>query len=122
LKQSFIIVKLSLIQIASELILNIIVLRTFGINGETDAYIAAQVVPLIIIGIIISALNSVWLPKLSANSTNLYYWKFVLSKSLGQAFIISIILSIFVFVISKYLILFFFSGFDEIQKQMVFHF
>jgi len=122
LKQSFIIGILSLIQIAAAFFLNIIVLRTFGINGETDAYIAAQVVPLIIIGIIISALNSVWLPKLSANSTNLYYWKFVLSKSLGQAFIISIILSIFVFVISKYLILFFFSGFDEIQKQMVFHF
>ena len=99
MKQSLIIGILSLIQIAAAFFLNIIVLRIFGINGETDAYIAAQVVPLIIIGIIISALNSVWLPKLSANSTNLYNWKFVLSKSLGQAFLISIILSIFVFVI-----------------------
>ena len=101
MKQSLIIGILSLIQIAAAFFLNIIVLRIFGINGETDAYIAAQVVPLIIIGIIISALNSVWLPKLSANSTNLHYWKFVLSKSLGQAFIISIILSIFFFVISE---------------------
>ena len=61
-KQSISLAGMSFIQIAASFIVNILVLRLYGINDQTDSFVAAQVIPLMIIGILTSALNSVWLP------------------------------------------------------------
>jgi peptidoglycan biosynthesis protein MviN/MurJ (putative lipid II flippase) len=118
-KQSIYLALLSLTQIAASFIVNILVLRSYGINDHTDSFIAAQVIPLIIIGILTSALNSVWLPRLSASATNSNSWLITLSKSLGQTLLLVLCLGIVVLLLSEYLILVIFPGFEDTQRKVV---
>ena len=97
-------------------------IRLYGIGRETDAFVASQSIPQVITSIVVSALNSVWLPKLSANCANLKKWNFVLSKSLGQALFISAGFSLLMLPVLKPLVNITFPGFNEIQEQQAFYF
>lgn len=68
MKQTLALGLLAAVQLLGQLLLQIYVIRIFGINSLTDAFFAAQALPLVISGILISTLQSVWLPKFSQST------------------------------------------------------
>jgi putative peptidoglycan lipid II flippase len=120
LKQSFILFIFGIVQLISGFFVNILIIRIYGVSLETDSYLTGQIIPNIILGIFVPALNGVWLPKLSSESNDLGKWKNVLSKSLGQAVILYVILSICLSIFLYYFIHLFFPGFSSIQLESVF--
>ena len=65
MNKSFKIGTIVLIGIFFQLALQFLVIRFFGFGEVTDVYIAAQAVPGVIGAVLITALQSVWLPRLS---------------------------------------------------------
>lgn len=106
------------LQLIAQLITQLLVIRIVGIGQGTDAYIAAQTVPAVLAAIIITALQSVWLPRLSVLTGDAETWKTEQSIAQGQAallgggllFLVGISASIWVPVI--------FPGFDLYQQEL----
>jgi putative peptidoglycan lipid II flippase len=85
--QSFYISVVVAMQLIAAFATQLIIVRLVGIGPDTDAYIAAQAVPSVLSAIIISALQSVWLPRISVLSHNLTAWRIEQAMAQGQAFI-----------------------------------
>ncbi len=63
----------------------LLVIRIVGVGPDTDAYIAAQAVPSVLVAIITTALQSVWLPRLAVLSGDVVAWRQEQSIAQGQA-------------------------------------
>lgn len=122
MKQSLILTVFGIIQLIAGFSINILIIRIFGVGNATDAFIAGQVLPALIFSLVISALNSVWLPRLSSEISNLEIWKNILSKSLGQCTAIFLSISIFIVLFSKYFFFIVFPGFSSVQLDYVFNY
>jgi peptidoglycan biosynthesis protein MviN/MurJ (putative lipid II flippase) len=120
LKQSVFLALFGIIQLISGFLINILIIRIYGVGLETDAFVAGQVVPNLIFGLVVSALNSVWLPRLSSERYDPEIWGNILSKSLGQASVIFLGISIFVVLFSRYYFHLIFPGFNSIQLESAF--
>jgi hypothetical protein len=66
----------------------LLVIRMVGVGPETDAYIASQALPSVLFAIISSALQSVWLPKLSVLNDNFVEWRNQQSVAQSQAIVL----------------------------------
>ena len=89
MRQSIIIAIVVSMQLISQLLMQLLVIRLIGIGPQTDAYIAAQGVPTVLGAIIITALQSVWLPRMSVQLADNNDWRRMQAVAQGQAFILS---------------------------------
>lgn len=106
-------------QIVVLIFVQLILVRHLGANKAADVYFASFTVPLFVSTIINSALQAVWLPRLSALFSSNDDWNTKKSEALGQSLIIGIlgyILSVLIIVLVGKII---FLGFDEEQHNQL---
>lgn len=70
-------------------LIQITVIRTAGLGLFTDAFIAAQSVPLVFFAVISVSLQSSWLPKLSVLKSSFLTWRKANGVAIGQTLILS---------------------------------
>jgi putative peptidoglycan lipid II flippase len=87
MKQGFYLSVVVTMQLIATFATQLIVVHLVGIGRESDAYIAAQAVPSVLSAIIISALQSVWLPRMSVLSNDIAGLRDEQSVAQGQALI-----------------------------------
>ena len=85
MKQSLYISIVVAMQLLATMLTQLLVIRMIGVGLDTDAYIAAQAVPAVLMSIITSALQSVWLPRLAVLSGDIKAWRQEQSIAQGQA-------------------------------------
>jgi len=105
------------LQLLATLFTQLLVIRVVGLGPDTDAYIAAQTVPAVIVAIITTALQSVWLPRLAVITDNLVTWRQDQSIAQGQAGLLGGGLLFFVGVSLPFWLPLIFPGFDGLQKE-----
>lgn len=71
-------------QIVVGLIGQLVVLRIIGVGDTSDAYIAAQALPLLVTAVIASALQSLWLPRFARVATDPAALQSEIASALGQ--------------------------------------
>lgn len=76
------------LQLLCTLVGQILVFRLAGVGTGTDVYVAAQAAPMVISAIAISALQSVWLPRLSRAAAGTEEWRTEQESAQGQALIL----------------------------------
>lgn len=87
MRQGLIISVVVATQLIAAIVTQLLIVRLVGVGPDTDAYIAAQAVPSVLSAIIISALQSVWLPRMSVLSSDITAWRDEQASAQGQAFI-----------------------------------
>ena len=117
MKQTLNLAILSIVQIILGLLSNVIIIRFYGIGRETDLFISAQALPFVISNIVTTSLNSVWLGTLSEQRESKLKWHYILSKSLGQALILSILISSVFLIILKPINQLIFGGIENIENS-----
>lgn len=90
MKREFILSILVAVQLFVGLFNQLIVLRFVGIGNDTDAYIASQTIPFILVAIMYAALQGVWLPLLTKVSISKPQFLHYKSIAMGQAFILAV--------------------------------
>jgi peptidoglycan biosynthesis protein MviN/MurJ (putative lipid II flippase) len=117
MKQAFSIGTVVALQLFTTLFTQLFVMRIVGLGPDTDAYIAAQTIPSVVIAIITSSLQSVWLPRLSIMTGDLVAWRQEQSIAQGQAGLLGGGLLLFVGGGLPLWLPLLFPGFNSIQKQ-----
>lgn len=117
MKQAFSIGTVVGLQLLATLLTQLLVIRIVGLGPDTDAYIAAQTVPAVIVAIITTALQSVWLPRLAVMTDDLVAWRQEQSIAQGQAGLLGGGLLLFVGGSLPFWLPLLFPGFDGLQKQ-----
>jgi putative peptidoglycan lipid II flippase len=117
MKQAFSIGTVVGLQILGTLLTQLLVIRIVGLGSDTDAYIAAQTVPAVIVAIITTALQSVWLPRLALMTDDLVAWRKEQSIAQGQAGLLGGGLLLFVGGSLPFWLPLLFPGFDVLTKQ-----
>lgn len=74
----------SALQLLTNFALQIVVLPFLGVGPETDAYVAAQTVPLLVFSVVSASLQSVWQSRLAILSTDADGWRSAQGIALGQ--------------------------------------
>jgi len=107
------------LQLLATIATQLVIIRIIGIGTETDAYIAAQTAPAVLTAIIVTALQSAWLPRLSVLTGNISVWKNEQSIAQGQGLLLGGGIVIIVYLLLPVLIPLIFPGFDGGQEQRV---
>ena len=76
---------LTAVQLTGSLLVQFYLFRELGIGQDTDALVAAQVVPMVFNAILVAALQSVWLSRLSVCADRPQRFKLALGNAQGQA-------------------------------------
>ena len=109
---------LAALQLLTNLALQVVVLSIVGVGTSTDAYIAAQAVPLLLVSVLATSLQNVWQPRLAVLNDDLAARSAGQSLALGQALVIFgvpvLVLAIFARVWAKFL----FPGFSLDQLSL----
>ncbi len=106
------------LQLLFALMSQLLVFRLVGIGIHTDAYVAAQAVPVVFSAVVISALQSAWLPRLSRSSLELDGWRREQAAAQGQALILGGGLMLVLAASIAVWMPLIFPGFDDKQLQM----
>lgn len=106
------------LQLLCTFVAQVFVLRLAGVDSVTDAYIAAQAVPLVLSAIVISALQSVWLPRFANTPIENEAWRAEQSSAQGQAAILGGGLVLFLAASAALWLPLLFSGFSETQQEL----
>lgn len=122
MKQSFYISVVVAIQLIATFATQLIIVRLVGVGPETDAYIATQAVPSVLATIIISALQSVWLPRMSVLSHDATAWRVEQAGAQGQALIMAVGVLCFVWVGAAWWQPIFFPGLNAAQLHSAYLF
>lgn len=117
MKQAFSIGTVVGLQLLATLLTQLLVIRIVGLGPDTDAYIAAQTIPAVIVAIITTALQSVWLPRLAVMTGDLVAWRQEQSIAQGQAGLLGGGLLLVVGGSLPFWLPLLFPGFDGLQKQ-----
>lgn len=105
-------------QLLATISIQLIVVRNVGIGAETDSFIAAQSVALVLSAILQAGLQSTWLPKLSAHKAHLAEWKQTLESAIRQSITLSCIAFSLLGITAHFWIPIFFSAFAPHQIEM----
>jgi putative peptidoglycan lipid II flippase len=76
------------VQLIAGLALQFIVLGLAGAGAQTDAFIAAQTIPLLAFSVLSMPLQGLWLPRLAMSSSDASRWRAEQSVALGQALLL----------------------------------
>jgi peptidoglycan biosynthesis protein MviN/MurJ (putative lipid II flippase) len=120
LKKTLILSLFAFSQILFSFLANAIVISLYGIGKNSDSFIAAQILPQIVTSLLVSSLNSVWVTKLSASTYSLRKWRIILSRSLGQALLLSSFAAFFLILFLEFIINISYNGFDSYQKSQTY--
>lgn len=110
---------LVLLQLLTTIATQLIIIRVVGIGSETDAYIAAQTAPSILAAIIVTALQSVWLPRLSIMNDDLSAWRNEQSIAQGQGLLLGAGVILLIYLLLPIVAPLVFPGFNEEQIHRV---
>lgn len=107
------------IQLAGMLVFQLLVIRFVGLGPETDAYIAAQAVPTFLNAVVGSALQSVWLQRLSINQHGQRSWHAEQSLAQGQAAVLGGTVVLLLMATVTWWVPTLYPGFSEGQTQSI---
>lgn len=102
-------------QLLSQFVTQLLVIRVIGVGPITDAYIAAQAVPMVLVAVLTAALQSAWLPRLSVLSENFAASKLEQMTAQGQSALLGIGSVLVGAVTMRYWLPLLYPGFDEQQ-------
>jgi putative peptidoglycan lipid II flippase len=106
-------------QLLGQLLLQLVVVKQLGVGKVTDTLVASQTIPLILFAITSTAIQSIWLPKLSILIENIDELKRQQSIAQGQALIVGLlVLTVFGFT-SVYWVSWIFPGFEVHQYNLI---
>ena len=117
MRQSFIIGIVVCAQLSASLVFQVLIIRFFGVGAETDSYIAAQTVPLVLVAIIITAFQSVWLPRLSLLADDFAAWRSEQAIAQGQVALLGCSVLLLVAFGAPIWLRLLFPGLDSVQQQ-----
>jgi putative peptidoglycan lipid II flippase len=109
-------------QLTATIVTQLVIVRIVGVGPDTDAYFAAQAVPSVLSAIIISALQSVWLPRMSLLANNISAWRVEQAGAQGQAFVMGAVVLSLVWLGSVWWQPILFTGLSAQQLQSVYLF
>lgn len=110
---------LAALQLLAGLAAQIIVLRILGIGLQTDAYVAAQAVPMILTAVVAASLQSLWLPRFARAADRESTWIAELSTALGQTLKVMLSLVVLLWASSGLWSKALFPGFSDFQLNLV---
>jgi len=105
-------------QLTAAFATQLLVVRVVGVGLETDAYIAAQTVPAVLLAVMTAALQSVWLPKLAVLNNDFAEWRTQQSIAQGQTMIMAGGVLLLVWLTSAIWVPILFLGFGDAQLQL----
>lgn len=76
------------LQLAASLAIQLAVLRIVGPGVETDAYVAAQTVPMVLFAVLAASLQNVWQPRLSVAHAEPASWRLEQRAAHGQGLLL----------------------------------
>src|SRR5690349_2730729 len=79
---------LAAVQLTASFLLQLMILAVVRVGAQTDAYIAAQTVPLLIFAIVGTSVQNAWQPRLVLAAPNFSEWIGVQSAATGQVLIV----------------------------------
>jgi putative peptidoglycan lipid II flippase len=79
---------LATLQLLANVALQLLVLTIVGAGPETDAFVAAQALPQVLLAVLAVSMQSVWQPRLAVLATNLAAWKDAQRAAQGQALLL----------------------------------
>lgn len=112
---------IALLQLIVGLLIQLSVLRAIGAGSDTDAFVAAQALPLVLFAILSVSMQSVWQPRLALESKVVENWLHAQSEALGQAFILVGGIILFAGITSGLWIPLLYPGLDISQASLVSH-
>jgi len=117
MKRSFSIGIVVTLQLLATVATQLLIIKIVGVGVETDIYIAAQTIPAVLSAIIITALQSVWLPRFSVLVDDFSSWCNEQSVAQGQGLLLGVGIILFIYLLLPVLMPFIFPGFKEAQIQ-----
>ena len=97
-------------------LLQILIVRIFGIGQITDSYALSMIFPTILLVIASNVIEGVWLPSLSKNITKNYIESF--SVSFGHIIFIAFVASIISLLLGRIFISYIFINLDEVTIKL----
>jgi len=121
-KQGVLIGVVVAVQLLATIITQLFIIKIVGVGGETDAYVLALAMPSVLVGIIIAALQSVWLPRLAVLVDKPSAWDEAQSIAQGQAVLLGMgtILAVAILLPIWVPLMFSRLGYDQVQIVILF--
>lgn len=105
------------LQLIGQMLIQVAVVRAVGFGGEADVFFAAQTIPLLLMAILSSSLQSVWLPRFSVFADNFSELSSLRASAQGQALMLGGILFLILSLSVSFWIPLAFPGFDSLQQN-----
>lgn len=107
------------LQLLVNLLTQLAVLRAVGTGGETDAFVAAQAVPMVVFAILAVSLQSVWQPRLAVAAHDTTSWRREQGMAQAQTLIVFGLATAALFGLRGAWIPLIYPGFAASQLQLV---
>jgi putative peptidoglycan lipid II flippase len=72
------------LQLLASLGLQVVVLRTVGAGAQTDGFVIAQTLPLLVVAVLATPMQNLWVSRLSGTSTDTSQWQAAHALAQGQ--------------------------------------
>jgi peptidoglycan biosynthesis protein MviN/MurJ (putative lipid II flippase) len=112
---------LSALQLGVGLVGQLVVMRIVGIGWQTDAYIAAQAIPMILMAVVAASLQSLWLPRFGHAADSESSSSSELAIAQGQTLKVMLFLILLFWASSEVWVPVAFPGFSDLQRDFVVH-
>jgi hypothetical protein len=107
------------LQILASFAFQFVIIHIIGVGADTDAWVAAQSFPIFLFSIMTVSIQGVWQHKLSLPSNEKPEWLRIFRIALGQVWMVSVPLAIFLFLLTYPWIEFIFRDFSIYQVGLV---
>lgn len=105
------------VQLIGQMLIQVAVVRAVGLGDEADVFFAAQTIPLLLMAILSSALQSVWLPRFSVSAEKYSELSALRAAAQGQTLILGGIFFLFLSLSVSVWIPLAFPGFNSFQQN-----
>lgn len=109
---------LAILQVLASLATQLLVLSLVGAGSQTDAYVAAQTLPLLVFTIFSVPLQSVWQPRFAQLWPDENGWRDAQRAAQGQVLTVCCATTLPLFVTAGYWVQWLFPGFDASQHEL----
>lgn len=119
MRVNFALAVLAASQLVASLVGQLVILRLVGVSSTTDAYIAAQAVPVVLAAVVAASLQSVWLPRLARVAQDSPLLRQEQAIAQGQTFKVLVGISVPLWLAAPWWVRLAFPGFEENQFVQV---
>jgi peptidoglycan biosynthesis protein MviN/MurJ (putative lipid II flippase) len=109
---------LAALQLVANLIAQLVVLALVGTGPQTDAYVAAQSVPLVVFAVLSVSLQAIWQPRLAVLHNDREAWHDAQGLAQGQATLVFGIVCTTLWITSPAWTPLMFAGFDSTRQHL----